>query len=259
MAVRIEAPFKRAVALAKVASALVEVGDADKARRVAEKAARTAEQIEIPRERAMDLAKVASALVGAGLTEKALALVERIEAPRERAWDLAKVASSLVEVGAIDEALKIVSAMNDPVSRSRALSLVIKALVRKGSSDDAVEVMRVEIAWGRGMAQRQEAAEYCAALAAVCVDSADFLADSADAEPAERDRWLSLACSGIAHSWLYGASVWDNFDELVRVAPELAVQLVDERILAEPEGGTPPESDPDLGPEGPGGHTGAYR
>ena len=81
----------------------------------------------------------------------------------------------------------------------------------------------------------------------------------ADSECNERDRLLALARSGIAHSWLCGASVWDNFEVLVRVAPELAVQLVDERILAEPEGGTPPESDPDLGPEGPGGDAGPYR
>ena len=226
VAERIEKPWSRARVLAEVAEALARAGETDRARQVAEKAASTAEQI-----------------AQLGL----------------RAAALAEAASALVEVGAIDEALKIVSAMNDPVSRSRALSLVIKALVRKGSSDEAVEVMRVEIAWGRGMAQRQEAAEYCAALAAVCVDSADFLADSADAEPAERDRWLSLACSGIAHSWLYGASVWDSFDVLVGVAPELAAQLVDERLLNDSGSGTAPEPDPDLGPEGPGGDAGSYR
>ena len=68
-----------------------------------------------------------------------------------------------------------------------------------------------------------------------------------------------MARSVLARSWLYGASVWDNFDVLVRVAPELAVQLVDERILANPEHATAPESDPDRGPEGPGGEAGSYR
>ena len=73
------------------------------------------------------------------------------------------------------------------------------------------------------------------------------------------ERWLGLTRSVLARSWLYGASVWDNFDVLVRVAPKLAVQLVDERILAAPEQGTAPEFDPDLGPEGPGGEAGSYR
>jgi len=63
----------------------------------------------------------------------------------------------------------------------------------------------------------------------------------------------------LVRAWLYGASVWDSFDVLVRVAPELAGRLVDGRILADPEQGTAPESDPDLGPQGPGGDTGSYR
>jgi len=296
---RTEFPLERARALVGVASALVGMGDADRARWVAEKAASTAERIEKPRERARALGEVADALVGVGLTDKALAIVERIEDRWERAQALVGVASALIGVGdgdrarrvaekaastaehietpwkralallevvdalaragAIDEALKIVSVMNDPSSRSRAQSAVIKALARDCSTNDAADAMRVELAWVRGIAQRHDAADYCATLAAACVDSADFLADSADAEPIERDRWLGLARSALVRSWLYGTPVWDHFGILMRVAPELAIQLVDERVLAEPEGGTPPELEPDLGAEGPGGHTGSYR
>ena len=296
---RTEFPLERARALVGVASALVGMGDADRARWVAEKAASTAERIEKPRERARALGEVADALVGVGLTDKALAIVERIEDRWERAQALVGVASALIGVGdgdrarrvaekaastaehietpwkralallevvdalaragAIDEALKIVSVMNDPSSRSRAQSAVIKALARDCSTNDAADAMRVELAWVRGIAQRHDAADYCATLAAACVDSADFLADSADAEPIERDRWLGLARSALVRSWLYGTPVWDHFGILMRVAPGLAMQLVDERILADSEQGTAPESDPDLGYEGPGGEAGSYR
>ena len=90
-------------------------------------------------------------------------------------------------------------------------------------------------------------------LAAACIDAVDLSADSADAEPTESDRWLGLARSALARSWLYGASVWDRFDVLLRVAPDLATRLVEERLLADPEPSPGAESRPDPDPEGPGG------
>ena len=222
VAERIEDSRERARALAVVAEALAQVGETDRARQVADNAASTA---------------------------------ERIEEPRERVRALTGVAEALTQAGVIDGALKIVSVMNDPISRSRALSPVTKELVRKGSSDDAVEAMRAELGWVRGVAERRDAAGCYATLAEACADVSDLV----DSESTIRGQWLGLARSALACSWLYGASTWDQFGILMRVAPELAVQLVDERILADPEHGTVPESDPDLGPEGPGGHTGSYR
>ena len=252
--------------LARVTGALAEVGNTDRARRVAETAVSTTERIEDPEARVRALVEVAAALAEVGNTdrarrvaEKATSTAERIEKPRERARALVEVVSALAQAGKTDEALKTISVMNDPSSRSRAQSTVIKTLVRNGSTNDAADAMRVELAWVRGIAQRHDAADYCATLAAACVDSADFLADSADTEPIERERWLGMARSVLARSWLYGASVWDNFDVLVRVAPELAAQLVDERILAGPEQGTASESEANRGPEGPGGDAGSYR
>ena len=259
VAERIEKSKERARALVGVVDALARAGMTDEALAVAER-------IEDRWERARALVEVAGVLARAGdsdrarrVAEKATSTAERIEKPQERARALVEVADALAQAGKTDEALKTISVMNDPSSRSRAQSTVIKTLVRNGSTNDAADVMRVELAWVRGIAQRHDAADYCATLAAACVDSADFLADSVDTEPIERERWLGMARSVLARSWLYGASVWDNFDVLVRVAPELAVQLVDERILADPEHATAPESDPDLGPEGPGGDAGSYR
>ena len=255
VAERIEDSRERAWALAGVAEALARAGHADEA-------LAAAERIEAPQERARALAGVAEALAQVGETDRArqvadnaASTAERIEAPWLRTWVLAVVAEALAQAGAIDGALKIVSVMNDPISRSRALSPVIKDLVRKGSSDGAVEAMRAELGWVRGVAERRDAAGCYATLAEACADVSDLV----DSESTIRGQWLGLARSALACSWLYGESVWDQFGILMRVAPELAVQLVDERVLAEPEGGTPPELEPDLGPEGPGGGAGAYR
>ena len=255
VAERIEDSRERAWALAVVAEALARAGHADEA-------LAAAERIEVPQERVRALARVAEALARAGETDRArqvadnaASTAERIEAPWLRTWALAEVAEALVQAGAIDEALKMVSVMNDPTSRSRALSPVIMALVRQGSSDAAVEAMRAELGWVRGVAERRDAAGCYATLAEACADVSDLV----DSESTMRGQWLGLARSALACSWLYGESVWDQFGILMRVAPELAVRLVDERILADPEQGTAPESDPDLGPEGPGGDTGSYR
>ena len=259
---RIEASQERVRGLARVAEALARAGEADRARQVADNAVSTAERIEASQERAWVLARVAEALAQVGETDRArqvadnaASTAERIEAPWLRTWALAEVAEALVQAGAIDEALKMVSVMNDPTSRSRALSPVIMALVRQGSSDAAVEAMRAELGWVRGVAERRDAAGCYATLAEACADVSDLV----DSESTMRGQWLGLARSALACSWLYGESVWDQFGILMRVAPELAVRLVDERILADPEQGTAPESDPDLGPEGPGGDTGSYR
>ena len=256
-----------APALAEAAGTLAWAGLTDEALAVAER-------IEEPWgwARARVLAGVAGALARAGDTEgarrvaeEAVSTAERIEDSWRRAEALAGAACALARAGAIDEAREIVTTINEPGSRSRAQSAVIEALVRKGSSNEAVDMLRAALAEVEGFVSRQDAADCCATLAAACVDAADLLADSADAEPAERDRWLGLARSALARSWLYGASVWDRFDVLLRVAPDLATRLVEERLLADP--GPRPDSDPNPGaeprpgsdPEGPGGGTASSR
>ena len=217
---RIEDPGIRAETLAGVAGALARAGDAEGARRVAENAVNTA---------------------------------ERIEDPRARAQALAEAADALTRASAIDEALKIITMINEPSSRSRAQSAIIKALVGKGSSNEAVNMLRAAIAEVEGFVSRQDAADYCAVLAAACLDAADLV----DAESTTHERWLGLARSALARSWLYGAPVWDRFDVLLRVAPDLATRLVEERLLAEsePRPGAEPRPDPGSDPGGPGGGT----
>lgn len=120
-------------------------------------------------------------------------------------------------------------------------------------------MLRVALAEVEGLMRRQDAADYCATLAAACVDAADLV----DAGTTTHEQWLGLARSALARSWLYGASVWDRFDVLLRVAPDLATRLVEERLLADPDpnpGAEPrPSSEPRPDPEGPGGGAASSR
>ena len=243
---RIGDPWERAEVLAGVAEVLVGAGLVDRALEAAEEAVHAAERV-TPWERARTLADIAEVLVGAGLVDRALEAAERIKDTREHAWALVGIAKALVKAGTIGKALEIAKTISVPGPRGRGQSEVIKALVRKNSSDAATKTLRAEFAWARGIARRQDAADYCATLAAACVDAADLV----DAESTTHERWLGLARSALARSWLYGAPVWNRFDVLLRVAPDLATRLVEERLLADPE--PRPGSDPDPDPEGPGG------
>ena len=273
VAEQIEQPWVRVEALAGVAGALARAGDVERARRVAENAVNTAEQIKEPWVRAEALAEAAGALARAGDVERArraaentVNTAEQIEDPEERAQVLASVAGVLARAGAIDEAREIVAMIDEPSSRSRAQSAIIKALVGKGSSNEAVNMLRAALAEVEGLVRRQDAADCCATLAAACLDAADLV----DAETTTHEQWLGLARSALARSWLYGAPVWDRFDVLLRVAPDLATRLVEERLLAEsePEAVGPASSvDPTdpagpeepEGSEGPGGGTPSSR
>ena len=261
---RIEDPEERARALAEVAGALARAGDAEGAWRIAEDAVSTVEGIRWPEERARALSGVAGALARVGdtgrvrrIAEDAVSTAERIRWPEERARALAEVADALTRASAIDEALKIITMIDEPNFRSRAQPAIIKALVGKGSFNEAVDMLHAAIAEVEGFVSRQDAADYCATLAAACLDAADLV----DAGTTTHEQWLGLARSALARSWLYGAPVWNRFDVLLRVAPDLATRLVEERLLADPE--PSPDSEPNLGveprpgsdpgPEGPGG------
>lgn len=114
-------------------------------------------------------------------------------------------------------------------------------------------MLHTAIAEVEGFVRRQDAADCCATLAATCLDATDLV----DAGSMTHEQWLGLARSALARSWLYGAPVWNRFDVLLRVAPDLATRLVEERLLADPEPrpGAEPRPDPSPGPdpEGPGG------
>lgn len=251
----IESTFWRAWALEAITGAMAHAGRVDEALGLGE-------GIEVALSRGCALAEVASELakVDEGdqarrVIESAVGAVAQIGDPYLRDGALIKVAGALAGVGDIDEASKVVSMIDESHSRSCAHSSILKELVRKGSLGEAVSTLRIALTEVEGIARRQEAADYCAVVATACLEASDLI----DSSSSMRERWLGLTRSVLARSWLYGASVWDHFDILIRVAPELAVQFVDERILAGPGHGADPESDPDRVPEGPGWDAGSYR
>ena len=299
MAGQIEDVRGRVQALVGVAGVLTQVGEVGESRRVVETALSASDHINDVRKRTWALVEVVFMLVRVGKIDWAIEVVERVKDPEGRmqalvrivsalAWAgevdkirriaedatcaavraakpgareraLVSVAKALVQVGLIDESQRVADIIADPYSRSCAQSGIIMALVRKGSLDEAVSTLRLAMEEVEGIARRQDAANCCSRLAAACIEVADSLVDSADVGSAEGDRWFGLARSLLARSWLYGASVWDRFGILMRVAPDLAMRLVDERLLADPKSGTASASEPAPGPEGPGGDAGAYR
>ena len=256
---KISHPWWRAKALSGVVVALAGAGMVDQARDAADAAVNAVEQIADLQLRAEVLAGVAEALVGAGMVDQAcdaadsaVNAVERITNRRLRAKVIPGVAKALADVGQVQRSCAYASLVTDVKLRLDVHKSTIRTLIKTGRSDRAVDLISSEFNILDAIAVRDEAADQCGCLAQMCLEVAKFSDD-------DIDRWIDMGRGALTRSWFYGASVWDHFDILMRVAPELAVQLVDERILADPEQGTAPESDPDLGPEGPGGDTGSYR
>ena len=270
---RIENPRVRGGALTGIADVLTGSGEADDVMAgsdkindeqwVAESVLRRDGDIEYRWTRAKTLSDVIGTLVGVGQIDRALDVIKRIEYRWERAKALVDVADALAETKTIDELLRVTKIVDYPELQGQVQSAVIKALVGKGSSDEAVDMLRAALAEVEGFVRRQDAADYCAVLAATCLDAADLV----DAGTTTHEQWLGLARSALARSWLYGASVWDRFDVLLRVAPDLATRLVEERLLAEPEPESasptssvdPASPEEPEGPESPGGGTPSSR
>ena len=256
---RIENPRVRGGALTGIADVLTGSGEADDVMAgsdkindeqwVAESVLRRDGDIEYRWTRAKTLSDVIGTLVGVGQIDRALDVIKRIEYRWERAKALVDVADALAETKTIDELLRVTKIVDYPELQGQVQSAVIKALVGKGSSDEAVDMLRAALAEVEGFVRRQDAADYCAVLAATCLDAADLV----DAGTTTHEQWLGLARSALARSWLYGASVWDRFDVLLRVAPDLATRLVKERLLADPDPTPGAEPRPGPDPEGPGG------
>jgi len=166
-----------------------------------------------------------------------------------------EIVDALVSLGEIECALRLFRGMSEGDEKGCVGSIIIVGLVRRRCFGEAIDMLCAEFGRAKRVTKRQDAASYCASLVQGCL----VVVDSVGVDSEFRSRWINLMCSGLVRSWFYGASVWDHFDILVRVAPDLAIQLVDERILGDREPRAASGSDPDLGPEGPGGHTGAYR
>ena len=254
--------------LMNIASVLAKSGQIDAALKMMD-------QIEQIPDCAQVLAEVASALARSGRIDEALKMVDRIDESEDcrkalmclvrilvskgdigGATGLTSLVWSLIRKGDVDATLETVMAVEGANSvKIGVYVVVIEELVSLGLFDDAINVLYVVLEEVKGFLRNQDILDCCNVLTKVCFDTVCLVGVSSPM----CERWLGLTRSVLARSWFYGASVWDNFDVLVRVAPKLAVQLVDERILADPEQGAVPESEASRGPEGPGGEAGSYR
>jgi len=219
-------------------------------------------QIDNSRLRALGQVRIAAALASGGFVEQARVMfhcaeesVSRDDGFGWRQWVLVDVAKELFRAGVIERGSIMVERIYDPSLHLIAQLSKAEVLMRLSEYDEAIKVIECEMFKVESSLGREDVVSCLGAVARFCCDSMKVCGGST----LHHDRWCRLVQSVLVRAWLYGASVWDNFDVLVRVAPELAVRLVDERILAEPQQGTAPESDPDLGYEGPGGEAGAYR
>ena len=252
---RIEEGRSQSYALYAVVNGLVNDGNICDAKEVVG-------QIDNSRLRALSQVKIATALASGGFVEQAQVMFDCAEESVSRGdgfglrqWVLVDVAKELFRAGVIERGSIMVERIHDPSLRLIAQLSKAEVLMRLSEYDEAIKVIECEMFKVESSLGREDVASCLEGVARFCCDIMKVCGGST----LHHDRWCRLVQSVLVRAWLYGASVWDNFDVLVRVAPELAVRLVDERILADPEQGTAPESDPDLGPEGPGGHTGAYR
>ena len=219
-------------------------------------------QIDNSRLRALGQVKIAAALASGGFVEQARVMfdcaeesVSRDDGFGWRQWVLVDVAKELFRAGVIERGSIMVERIYDPSLHLIAQLSKAEVLMRLSEYDEAIKVIECEMFKVESSLGREDVVSCLGAVARFCCDSMKVCGGST----LHHDRWCRLVQSVLVRAWLYGASVWDSFDVLVRVAPELAVRLVDERILADAEQGTTPESDPDRGSEGPGGDTGSYR
>ena len=239
----------------KIAGALADAGRFEQAQEVAA-------GVMDSRWRGEALVKIAGALADAGQFEQAqnlafvsMELAEDIADSSLREGAVSRVVRHLVKVGLLELAESVVKRVASFDLRVGVQFIVVKAMIQNGMMLDAADVVRWELRLTEILSDREDAANCCLRFARLCSD----VGVMGDSYPADVRLWNNFARGALVRSWSYRASVWEHFDFLLRVAPELAVQLVDERILIDPEGCPAPESVPDLGPEGPGGDAGAYR
>ncbi|QQM66644.1 hypothetical protein [Actinomyces weissii] len=263
---QVEDPRGRAEALTGVAQAMAGIGQVDEAGKVIDEVLENARQVDDPNDHANALTGMTQPMAGAGqasevtesagqvkypnLREKdlwgvamslmdagqldlatAVGLARQMEDPGERAQALKEMAQMLAQAGEHDKAAAIVQDVLDPNARGEGLNTVIHELCAKNKGQKAIDLVQGEYEWVRSNSfERDTVSGFYGVLARACSDGARTLAEQSASE-SEASTLKSLARTGLAHSWMLGASVWDNFAALLHVAPDLAYSLVNERLL----------------------------
>ena len=124
-------------------------------------------------------------------------------------------------VGEMDKSMK------DPQWRAGAVANICDVLIGAGNVHIAMDVIQAEIWRAQRLADRHDGAKICSSLAATCHEICRAFASKEDILL----KWQGLAAQCLVRSWMLGASVWENFEVLVRVAPSLAEVLIRESLL----------------------------
>lgn len=115
--------------------------------------------------------------------------------------------------------------------RATALQSALTAMCKQRGIDSALTAARHELATvvEARCVDRKKRASYCGSLSDLCQSCAEAVEGNSEALRA----WQSLGRACLAHSWLLGASVWEHFETFMRLAPDLALRLVRERLLTD--------------------------
>ncbi len=152
-------------------------------------------------------------------------------------WELTRattaVAQALAKAGKTDNARKKANQVDHHDQRFRAFEAVIRELCSQDEDSKAIDVIKHEYKWGqKNLSVRAETAEFFGRLAQICFNNAE---PSKEADKPYTLTWVSLARTGLAYSWLLGASIWDRFDVFMYVAKELALEVAQQQLLNEPK------------------------
>ncbi|WP_223908318.1 hypothetical protein [Actinomyces capricornis] len=160
---------------------------------------------------------------------------------------LADVAEVFAQINCVNDAIRIAKLARKTVQKEdffwqaasrysvMALGHAVRALNNLGECERAKRFVQSEFRSVSKFATRLAAAEYCGNLALVCLESMDA------SESDSRDGgWRILASQFLVRSWMLGASVWERFNVLMKIYPDLAIELVQERFLSKGFSGDDP-------------------
>ena len=238
---RLETPWRRAEALVAVARAFARIGSAVDAERVVDRIKITAWQLQDPKQQASVLIEAAWALAQIGKNDAAVHVAELAKGIarlvnedgfRLHAAALFTLIRGLGQFGDNDNAIDLMREMDksvkDPRWRAGAVANMCDVLIGANNVHIAMDVIQAEIWRAQRLADRHDGAKICSSLAATCHEICRAFTSEEDI----LIKWHGLATQCLVRSWMLGASVWENFEVLVRAAPSLAELLIRESLLA---------------------------
>ena len=237
---RLETPWGRAETLVAVARAFARIGSAVDAERVVDRIKITAWQLQDPKQQANVLIEAAWVLAQIGKNNAAVHVVELAKGIarmvnendfRSHVAALFALIRGLGQFGGNDNVIDLVGemdkSMKGPQWRAGAVANICDVLIGAGNVHIAMDVIQAEIWRAQRLADRHDGAKICSSLAATCHEICRAFASKEDILL----KWQGLAAQCLVRSWMLGASVWENFEVLVRVAPSLAEVLIRESLL----------------------------